>query len=196
MRLGRSARDDAQLGTAQFASLLAAARTGDQDAIAAIYSSLHPRLVRYLRFHVRDWADDVGSEVWMSLARALPRFEGDAPAFRALMFTIARRRVVDHHRRVSRQPVTVPLDGAHDAADDERPEDGVLDGLEAQEAVRRLTGQLPREQAEIVLLRVLGGLDVAQVASIIGKTPGAVRVAQHRAIRRMQRTLQRSAVTR
>lgn len=165
-------------------------------AVRAVYSQLNPRLLRYLRHHVGDAAPDVASDVWLALARELPVFEGGPDAFRALMFTIARRRTVDHHRRSSRQLPTVPLDDALDRAGSEGPEELVVDGIDAQRAVRTLAGVLPPHQAEIVLLRVLGDLDVEQVAAIVGKTPGAVRVAQHRALRRLQQRWERSTVTR
>jgi RNA polymerase sigma-70 factor (ECF subfamily) len=55
-----------------------------------------------------------------------------------------------------------------------------------------LIARLPADHAEIVLLRVLGGLDVAEVASIVGKTPGAVRVASHRALRRLAQLLEQA----
>lgn len=173
-----------------------AARSGDEAAIQSIYVALHPRLHRYLRHHVGDSAADVGSDVWLSVALALPRFDGDPTAFRALLFTIAHRRVVDHHRRSRRQPATVPLEPEFDFADGGDHAERVVAGLGAQDAVRILVEELPAEQAEIVLLRVLGGLDVAEVASIVGKTPGAVRVAQHRAMRRLQKVLRKFAVTR
>lgn len=182
--------------TAELAATLVAARSGDEAAIQSIYAALHPRLHRYLRHHVGDSAADVASDVWLSVARALPRFDGDPTAFRALIFTIAHRRVVDHHRRSRRQPTTVPLGPEFDLADGDDHAERVVDGLRAQDAIRILVEELPADQAEIVLLRVLGGLDAAQVASIVGKTPGAVRVTQYRALRRLQRVLQKFAVTR
>lgn len=116
------------------------------------------------------------------------------------MFTIAHRRVVDHYRRSGRALTTVPIDEVGDCAGDgtavQDPAQMAVDGLEAQQAVRMIAGTLSRDQAEIVLLRVLGDLDVDQVAAIVGKTPGAVRVAQHRAVRRLQQRWERMSVTR
>ena len=70
-----------------------------------------------------------------------------------------------------------------------------VERLTAQSAVEALVGCLPADQAEIVLLRVLGDLDVADVAEIVGKSKGAVRVSQHRALQRLQRTWRRKVVT-
>ncbi len=72
---------------------------------------------------------------------------------------------------------------AASAADD--PEGAAIAALGAQAAVDRIVGALTPEQAEVVLLRVLGGLAVSQVADVLGKQPSAVRVLQHRALRRL-----------
>ena len=72
----------------------------------------------------------------------------------------------------------------------------VLDDLTAQGAVERLVHCLPADQAEIVLLRVLGELDIEQIAGVVGKSTGAVRVAQHRALQRLQRAFRKKSVTR
>lgn len=178
------------------ADALIDARSGDERAIAVVYRQLNPRLVRYLRHHVGDLAHDLASEVWLALARELHRCDANPSGFRALMFTIAHRRVVDQYRRAKRQPTTVPIQDAGEWAGSEDPAELAVDGMETERAVRMLASELPPEQAEIVLLRVLGDLDVAQVADILGKTPGAVRVAQHRAVRRLQRRWERSTVTR
>jgi len=176
------------------AQALGDARQGDERAIAALYRALNPPLLRYLRHHAGPVAEDLASEVWMALAPRLATFAGDESDFRALMFTIARRRVVDEHRRRGRRPATALL-ADYDAPAGESPEDLVVAGLTAQGAVEALACHLPSDQAEIVLLRVLGDLDVAQVAAIVGKTNGAVRVAQHRALQRLREVFDQSPVT-
>jgi RNA polymerase sigma-70 factor, ECF subfamily len=181
---------------AVLAAALAGSRSGDERSIAIVYRHLNPRLIRYLRHHVGQLAPDVASEVWLALAHELHEWDEGPASFRALMFAIAHRRVVDHYRRARRELPTVPIDVAAERAGGEDPAQLAMDGVEAQRAVQMLAGELPADQAEIVLLRVLGDLDVAQVAAIVGKTPGAVRVAQHRAVRRLQRRWERMSVTR
>ena len=75
-------------------------------------------------------------------------------------------------------------------------EDEALASLGAAWAIRLITASLTHDQAEVVLLRVIGDLDVEQVASIMGKRPGTVRVLQHRGLRRLAETLRREGVTR
>jgi RNA polymerase sigma-70 factor, ECF subfamily len=168
------------------AALEAAAR-GDQAAIATLYRSLNPLLLRYLRHHVGQGAEDVASEVWLGLAPQLAGFAGGWAELRALMFTVARRRVIDQYRHDARRGPTVEFDEAFDRADGADTEALAVGRIGAQHAVEVLVRSLPADQAEIVLLRVLGDLDVAQVAEIVGKSAGAVRIAQHRALQRLKR---------
>lgn len=177
----------------QFDSVLDAAKVGAEWAFAVLYRDLNPRLLRYFKAQAPAVAEDLASETWLAAARQLPRFEGDERAFRGWLFTIAHGRLVQHWRDSKRRPFQ-PVDphAVPDSAISEpgRPagvdiEADVVEAAMAQEAVRRLTEELSRDQAEVVLLRVLAGLDVDQVASILGKRAGAVRVLQHKALRRL-----------
>jgi RNA polymerase sigma-70 factor (ECF subfamily) len=176
-------------------SALAGAARGDEAGIATVYRAFNPVLLRYLRHHVGPAAEDVASEVWMALAPQLAGFPGTVEQLRALMFTVARRRTVDHYRRNGRQTPAVALDDAFDCRDSDDTEAEAIAHLTAQGAVEAVVRGLPHDQAEIVLLRVLGELDVEAVADIVGMSKGAVRVAQHRALRRLQRTWSKKVVT-
>ena len=171
---------------------LAAASRGDEAAVGVVYRSLHPHLLRYLRYHAGPSAEELASEVWLGISGRLAGFSGTVDEFRALLFTIARRRVFDHRRRRSRSVSTVPLtDVGHEHVEFE---DVTVERLTAQGAVELLVRHLPPDQAEIVLLRVLGELDVDEVATITGKSKVAVRVAQHRALRRLQQVFAHTRV--
>lgn len=175
----------------QFASVLAAAQTGAEWAIAALYRDLHPSVVRYLRAQAPAEGEDLASEVWLDAAAALGRFKGDEGAFRRWLFTIARRRLIDHRRReVRRHAAERPLETWGSSAPIADPEAQAVAASETDAAVA-LIGSLPADQAEVVLLRVIAGLDVADVAAIVGKKPGTVRVLQHRALTRLSEELQR-----
>ena len=175
---------------ADFADLLAAARAGGEWAIAVLYRRHDPAVIRYLRAKAGDDADDVASATWLDVARNLSSFEGDEDAFRGWVFTIARRRLIDHGRRRARRrdlPIDDEILTAIRAEDD--PEATTVAGVAGDEAARRIVELLPREQAEIVLLRVVAGLDVAAVAELTGRRPGTVRVMQHRALKRLASAL-------
>ena len=177
----------------QFQGILTAAQDGGEWAVATLYRWLHPALINYLRGRAGDEGEDLASETWLAVARALPTFSGDEAAFRSWVFTIAHRRVIDHHRASARRPRTRSLrpavgdeqDGAVELPGRDDPAGDVVAALAGDEAVRRIVGLLPPDQAEIVLLRVVGGLPVEEVAVITGRRPGTVRVLQHRALRRL-----------
>jgi RNA polymerase sigma-70 factor (ECF subfamily) len=168
----------------EFDGVLAAAKAGAEWAIATLYREFQPPILRYLRAHAPSDGEDLASEVWLDAAAGLVRFEGDEYGFRRWLFTIAHRRLVDQRRRDARQR---SLLGSLERSEYENPTNG--DAKEAAatdtEAALALIAKLPRDQAEIVFLRVLGGLDTTDVAAIVGKKPGAVRVLQHRALKRL-----------
>jgi RNA polymerase sigma-70 factor (ECF subfamily) len=172
-----------------FSEVLRAAVRGDEAAFARLWRDGHPPLLRYLHVLTSEGAEDVASEVWLEIARGLGRFRGGEPEFRGWLFTMARRRVIDMRRYTARRPALVTSDPRD--LDRPTPGDAATAALEyiSTEAALALIATLPPEQAEIVALRVIAGLDVAQVAQIVGKRPGAVRVASHRALRALAAAL-------
>jgi RNA polymerase sigma-70 factor, ECF subfamily len=172
--------------TDEFDEALAAAQDGAQWAVGVLWNELHPRLLRFLRGLDRSAAEDVEADTWLAAARDLGTFHGDDRQFRAWMFTIARNRLIDWRRREARRPsvaVSPEVLGERPAADD--PAGLALDVVRADAAVALVRSCLPTDQAEVILLRVLGGLDVDEVAAIVRKRPGNVRVLQHRGLRRL-----------
>lgn len=178
-----------------FQGALAAARLGQEWAVALLWRDLHPRILRYLRVAVGDSdAEDVASDVWLEVARGLGRFDGDESAFRAWVFTIARRRVIDAGRKVQRRRTDPMSPQQFDRAPADRPDE--LEARLALDAALRRVARLPADQAEVVALRVLAGLSAEQVAEIVGKRAGAVRVLQHRGLRCLADELSAEGVTR
>jgi len=168
----------------QFEAVIAAAKTGVDWAITALYREFGPGLLRYLRAQAPAEAEDLASEVWMNVAAGLGRFDGDETAFRCWLFTIARRRLIDFRRREQRRGTMLSALEPIGASDGVDPEAQALIATESEAALARIAS-LPPDQAEVVLLRVVAGLDVEEVASILGKKAGAVRVLQHRALKRL-----------
>ncbi len=166
-----------------FPAVLHAAAGRDEAAFARLWRDAHPPLLRYLRVVAGDAAEDVAAEVWLEVARRLARFRGGEPEFRGWLFTVARRRVADLRRHSRRHPIRLTGDAAdldRPAADDTA--EAALANLSAESALE-LIATLPRHQAEVIVLRVVAGLDVGQVARLTGRRPGAVRVAAHRGLR-------------
>jgi RNA polymerase sigma-70 factor (ECF subfamily) len=157
------------------------------ERIASAYASVHDDLVRYLRAVVgREVADDVASQVWVEVVSGAGAFRGDAAAFRRWVFATARRRALDHRRRWWQRSVVLRPPGAYELDQPWVDTPGDDDAA----AVARIM-QLPAAQAEVVLLRILGGFSAEEVAQITGRSPGSVRVIQHRALRGLARGLRR-----
>lgn len=176
-------------GVADFARTLAAARTGEEWALGALWRAHQRPLLAWLGTMVGGVADDVASETWIDVARGLRGFSGDEAAFRTWLFTIARRRAVDHLRRQGRRPESA---FAPEHLADHPGTTDVAEQATSSVALRQLLAvvdQLSPDQREVILLCVLGGLRPAQVAPVLGKTEGAVRVLQHRALRRLAELL-------
>jgi RNA polymerase sigma-70 factor (ECF subfamily) len=178
-----------------FPDLLAAAQGGDEQAFAVLWRELQPAVLRYFRVAAGEAAEDLAADTWMSVIRGLGRFRGDERAFRAWIFTLARHRAIDWRRRAGRRPTWV---AAEELAEWPAPDDPVLQVLEGQStrAALALVAELPPDQAEVVALRVLGGLEVAEVARIVGKRPGAVRVLAHQGLRRLARRVEVAGLAR
>ena len=168
---------------------LRAARDGDEDAFRMLYRQVNPRLLRYVRTLVGDEAEDVTSEAWLQIARDITSFDGDIDGFRGWTATIARHRALDHVRQHKRRPVqSTPAGDLPERAAPQDTETTALDSLSTQAALA-LIARLPRDQAEIIVLRVVVGLDAKTVAKLLGKRPGAIRTAAHRGLRRLEHLL-------
>jgi len=162
--------------------MLARTRSGDEARFLELWRNLQPRLLRYLRVLGCDDPDDVASETWLQVIRDLHRFNGDEEDFRRWLFTVGRHRAIDAARARTRRRASPVTDMLNGLPDQQMVEDQVLDGMSVKTAVAML-GALSPDQAEAVALRVIAGLDTTVVADILGKSPGAVRVALHRGLR-------------
>jgi len=172
--------------------LVQTATAGDRDAVEQLLAAVRPHVVRYCRAQLGppNWspsADDVAQEVCLAVLTGLPRYRFEGRPFLAFVHGIAAHKVIDAHRastRVRRHPDDVP-----DFEDTtEGPEQHAL-RAELSGELRGLLDELPKAQREILVLRVALGLSAVETAAIVGSTPGAVRVAQHRGLARLRRAL-------
>jgi RNA polymerase sigma-70 factor, ECF subfamily len=174
--------------------VLSAAADGDGAAFAMLWRDSHPPLLRYLWVAAGDAAEDLASDVWLDVARRIATFKGGEPEFRGWLFTLARRKVIDRHRYEARHPESTT--GDFGPLDRPASDDTLAAALEdiSTGAALALIATLPRDQAEIIVLRVVVGMDATEVARIVGKSPGAVRVAAHRGLRALNARLARAGI--
>jgi RNA polymerase sigma-70 factor (ECF subfamily) len=175
-------------------ALVGAAVDGEHDAIADVLRRIRPLVVRYCRSRVGGQeksfasADDVAQEVCLAVLTALPSYRDQGRPFLAFVYGIAAHKVADAHRSAARNRAE-PVEEVPDTPD-------LADGPEAQlmqaefaDKMTHLLDMLPEKQREILRLRIVVGLSAEETAEAVGSTPGAVRVAQHRALGRLRGVL-------
>ena len=174
--------------------LVSAAIGGDRGAINHLLRSIQPLVVRYCRARVGRYersyasADDVAQEVCMAVLTALPSYRDQGRPFLAFVYGIAAHKVADAHRSAARNR-SEPVSEFPDAPElRDGPEQQAVQG-ELSNQMARLMSTLPPKQREILLLRVVVGLSAEETADAVDSTPGAVRVAQHRALNRLRKAL-------
>ena len=169
-----------------------AARAAQEDARATDGLLARVRLMvhRYCRARLGRLpgsefaADDVAQEVCLAVLSALPRYRDEGRPFEAFVFGIAAHKVVDAQRAAGR--AAVPTEDLPETADTgPGPEEHAVRNSDAA-TVRRLLDLLPPHQRELLMMRVVVGLSAEETGAALGMTPGAVRVAQHRALSRLR----------
>jgi RNA polymerase sigma-70 factor (ECF subfamily) len=163
---------------------------GQPAAIESLLEQIRPMVVRYCRARLSrltghyQVADDVAQEVCIAVLSALPRYQDMGRPFASFVFGIASHKVADAMRNASR--LAIPTEDLPDGPDDHPgPEETVVAYIEAERA-RALLARLPSHQRELLVLRVLAGLSAEETGNTLGMSPGAVRVAQHRALARLR----------
>ena len=183
------------LGEAAFADVLVAAKADAPWAFERLYDELAPAVAGFLRLRGAREPEDLTNEVMLGVFRGLGGFEGDAAAFRSWVFTIAHRRVIDERRRrAARLDTDGHIDTAEVTVSGGDVEQEALAGLGEIE-VHGLLRELTEDQRDVLLLRIVADLSVAEVARVTGKEPGAVKMLQRRGLAALRRLLEREGVT-
>jgi len=170
------------------ARLVARAKRGDSAAVGEIYERHHTAVYRYVYYRVGDetLAEDLTATVFVRMVESIGRFQYRRRPLLTWLYTIARHAVIDHHRR-NGVVGTIPLDerlleGGHDVEE-------AVDRALTRERLVKAMGHLTEDQRQVVLLKFIEGLSNDQAARILGKTVGAVKSLQHRALAALERAL-------
>jgi RNA polymerase sigma-70 factor (ECF subfamily) len=173
-----------------FADMLAGARSGQPAESRALYESLAGRVCGYLRLRGAHDPEDLTSEVFLRVFNRLDAFDGDARAFSAWVFTIARHALIDERIRETRRPSTVELtESTPSTISSEQPEVDVLEGV-VRDDLLALLDLLTPDQRDVLALRIVADLPIRQVATVLHKSPGTVKALQHRGIAALRRHLE------
>lgn len=171
-----------------FDDVLLAARAGAEWAWTRLYEALAPKVVGYMRAHGAADPEDLAGEVFLQAVGGLAGFIGGEREFRAWLFTIAHRRLVDDLRRRRRRPADASsadvVEHAAGAGGDVARE---AEARMSDAALRAAIDELPTDQRTVMLLRIIGDLTIEEIARAVGKRPGAVKALQRRALIRLER---------
>ena len=160
---------------------LPAAQAGRPWALRAVYEELAPRVHGYLRARGASEPEDLTSEVFLTVFSRLSTVTGGAAGLRTLVFSVAHARLVDDLRRRARRGDTLAYETWHDDRTTASTEDVAVDRIRTDE-IRALLEQLPADQRDVLLMRVVGDLSVEQTAAAVGRSTGAVKQLQRRGL--------------
>jgi RNA polymerase sigma factor (sigma-70 family) len=171
-----------------FSTVLLAAQAGASWACTNLWADHAPAVFAFLRARGSHEPEDLTSEVFLTVFEQLQRFRGGEAEFRTFVFTIAYRRLVDELRRRSRRGTHEEFDEQLDGRRVPSAEQQAIESI-ADASTRALLDQLPPDQRNVMVLRVVADLTVEQVAEIVGKRPGAVKALQRRALIALRKKL-------
>jgi RNA polymerase sigma-70 factor (ECF subfamily) len=168
--------------------VIARAQGGDTDVIGALYQRYRVDVFRYLYYRVGDKqaAEDLTSEVFVRMIRALERYRPTNVAFEAWLFQIARNLAIDHHRKMKVRK-HLPLD--ENLVSETGDVGEVVEfGLTSDLLVKALA-ELTDVQRDVLILRFVNGMRIAQVAQMLHKSENAVKANQRRALIALRKML-------
>ncbi len=162
------------------------ARAGDARGFTEIYNTLAGSVTRFAHSRSADDPEGITNEVFLAAFRNLAEFTGNDDDLRGWIFTIARNKLIDDARRRSRRPTIVDKEPALDHSDhsDDNVERGIgTNWVQSQLAV------LTDEQRDVLMLRLVNGLTIAEIAETLGRSVGAIKALQRRGLRQLEKKL-------
>jgi RNA polymerase sigma-70 factor (ECF subfamily) len=159
-----------------------------------LVAAIQPLVLKYCRSRIGRYersyasADDVAQEVCLAVLTALPAYREQGRPFLAFVYGIASHKVADAHRAAARNRSEPVAEFPEFPELTDGPEEQAMNG-ERTGRMARLMAMLPPKQREILILRIVVGLSADETADAVGSTPGAVRVAQHRALAKLRKIL-------
>ncbi len=172
------------------AALAEKARRRDKPALAELCAEFYPRVLKFMHYRVGPrFAEDLASEVFLRVVRAIETQSGSFPAW---LFRIAANVATDHHRATQARRETAMTEAVLESrASGDEPQGAVARRLDIERAMEQLTD----DQRELVTLKFIEGLSNADIAEITGRSPEAIRVLQFRALAAMRQFLGREEST-
>jgi RNA polymerase sigma-70 factor (ECF subfamily) len=167
---------------------IARAKAGEEAALIDLYEWYQPRIFRFMHYRIgiKDRAENLTTEVFLRMLQHLPDFRFQNSSFQAWLFQIARNLVVDDFRRQSvrdHEPIDESLES------DEAPPDEIADGRMRCDQLREALLELTEAQLDVIVLRFIVGLSIADVARSLEKSESAVKSLQARGLKSLRQCL-------
>ncbi len=174
----------------RIAALVDLARDGDSEAFGQLYDHYSPAVYRFVFYRVssRALAEDLTSDTFFRALRSMTRFQWQGKDFGAWLMTIARNLVVDHYKAGRTRLETAVDDFSGHDETTAGPEDAVIAGL-TNEILLEAIEQLPEEQQTCLVMRFLNENSIAETAKVLGRTEGAIKQLQLRAVRNLAKLM-------
>jgi RNA polymerase sigma-70 factor (ECF subfamily) len=171
--------------------LIERARALEADALNELYRRYANAVFRYIFYRINDAAaaEDLTGDVFVKAIEGLPSYQETGRPFESWLYSIARARVIDYYRRQQVRR-SAPLNEAL-AADERADPDALAVQRDEIRRVQAALGQITEEQQQVVLLRFINGRSLLEVAEILGRSEGAIKALQHRALAALRRVLER-----
>ncbi len=168
--------------------LIQLARQGDAEACTALYERYYDVIYRYCYYHTCDMetAQDVTADVFTRMVENLGNLDMRDRPLLAWLYTVARNRITDGYRKTGHL-AQLPLDDM--LVDGEQSTDGSVEQVLLADSLRAGLAELTEEQRQVIVLRFVQDHDVPETAELMGKTEGAIKALQHRALAALRRVL-------
>ena len=167
-------------------SLVTRATSGSFEAFGKLYHIYVEQIYRYVFYQVKDkmTAEDITEEVFLKALGAINSCKGREATFSSWLYRIAHNRIIDNFRSTKRK-LTIERDTVVTLSD---PTQEVEKNLERQELLETIA-ELPQNQGQVIILKFIDGLDNREVGEVMGKSEGAVRILQMRALAMLREKL-------
>ncbi|MFC2043869.1 RNA polymerase sigma factor [Chloroflexota bacterium] len=194
VRGNKKNREDATavtLDSNKIIGLVGKAISGDIEAFGELYSNYLVPIYRYIYYHIKDkmTAEDLTEEVFIKAWRGIRSCKGKEQTFSAWLYRIAHNHMIDYFRSTQRYSSM-----RYRSTDMSNISEVINNGTEAKLELQRLletVSLLPQNQKQLIILKFIEGLDNREIALIMNKSPGAIRVLQMRALTKLRRNLTR-----
>jgi RNA polymerase sigma-70 factor (ECF subfamily) len=175
-------------------ALVLAAQRGDEQAFGELYDAYVDRIYRYIYYRVStpEIAQDLTSEVFLRMVEGLPTYQYRELPLLAWLYRIAHARIVDHYRRSRHRVDDEDIETLNLSTETDL--DSAMMTRYHQQEVRNALSLLTDEQQQVIVLRFIEGHSLQKTADLLGKTIGAVKVMQHRALQSLNRVLAQRGV--